>query len=75
MLRGDKVGLRARQEADVPLLHSELYDDVATRSRADPRAAIRAGFTQEGVLRRSAWVNGEFLDETILGRLVTEWSR
>lgn len=31
------MGLRARHEADVPILHSELYDDVATRSRADTR--------------------------------------
>jgi RimJ/RimL family protein N-acetyltransferase len=37
MLCGDKVGLRARHEADVPILHAELYDDVATRSRADSR--------------------------------------
>jgi RimJ/RimL family protein N-acetyltransferase len=37
MLRGDKIGLRARHETDVPVLHSELYDDVATRSRADSR--------------------------------------
>ena len=38
MLRGEKVGLRARREADVAVLHSELYEDVATRSRADSRA-------------------------------------
>lgn len=37
MLRGDKIGLRARWETDVPVLHGELYDDVATRSRADSR--------------------------------------
>jgi RimJ/RimL family protein N-acetyltransferase len=37
MLRGDQIGLRARCEADVPVLQSELYDDVATRSRADSR--------------------------------------
>jgi RimJ/RimL family protein N-acetyltransferase len=37
MLRGDKVGLRARHEADVPILLADLYDDVATRSRADSR--------------------------------------
>jgi RimJ/RimL family protein N-acetyltransferase len=37
MLRGEKVGLRARAEEDVPILHAELYDDVATRSRADGR--------------------------------------
>jgi RimJ/RimL family protein N-acetyltransferase len=37
MLRGGKVGLRARHETDVPILQSELYDDVATRSMADSR--------------------------------------
>lgn len=37
MLPGDKIGLRARHETDVPVLHSELYDDVETRSRADSR--------------------------------------
>lgn len=172
MLRGTKVGLRARHESDVPVLHAELYDDVATRSRADSRpwrpitpdsaaspyavtdpgdraacfsvvslendelageallwgidthnrsahlgislrpvfrsrgfgvdvlrvlcdygftvrglhrlqletladntamirAASRAGFTQEGTLRSSAWVSGEFVDEVIFG-LVAE---
>jgi RimJ/RimL family protein N-acetyltransferase len=37
MLRGDKVGLRARHHTDVPILHAGLYDDVATRSQADSR--------------------------------------
>jgi RimJ/RimL family protein N-acetyltransferase len=37
MLRGMKVGLRGRIEADVAILEAELYDDVATRSRADTR--------------------------------------
>ncbi|WP_232667065.1 GNAT family N-acetyltransferase [Pseudonocardia sp. TRM90224] len=37
MLRGEKIGLRARREADVPILHAELYDDVVIRSRADSR--------------------------------------
>ncbi|GAA0689026.1 hypothetical protein GCM10010193_48950 [Kitasatospora atroaurantiaca] len=37
MLRGEKIGLRARHEVDGPILHAELYDDVATRSRADSR--------------------------------------
>ena len=37
MLRGEKVVLRARDEADVAVLHTELYEDVATRSRADAR--------------------------------------
>lgn len=36
-MQGEKTGLRARQESDVDVLHSELYDDVAMRSRADSR--------------------------------------
>ena len=167
------TGLRARHDSDIPLLHAELYDDVATRVRSDSRpwrpippgpdspyrvtgaddhaacfsvvdlatselagdallwdidlhnrtahigisllpafrgrglgtdavrvlcrygfairglhrlqaetladnnamiqAASRAGFVREGTLRRSAWVNGDFADEVILGHLATEW--
>src|SRR3954447_11295369 len=37
MLYGEKVKLRARLDSDVAVLHSELYDAVATRSRADSR--------------------------------------
>ncbi|MFJ5780205.1 GNAT family N-acetyltransferase [Streptomyces sp. NPDC093094] len=174
MLRGDKVGLRARHEEDVPVLRAELYDDVVNASRAeggpwrpitpgskDPRlvvdeteqrhvpfsvveldggtlvgtatlwgidthnrfahiglglrpscrgkgygadvvavlchygfvvrglhrlqietladnaamlgAAERNGFVREGVLRSSAWVMGEFLDEVVLGLLARDW--
>jgi RimJ/RimL family protein N-acetyltransferase len=38
VLRGEKVYLRARDAADVPVLHRELYDDVEMHSRADGRA-------------------------------------
>ncbi|MEV5576691.1 GNAT family protein [Spirillospora sp. NPDC052269] len=37
MIRGEKIGLRARHADDVPVLHDELYNDVETRSRADTR--------------------------------------
>ncbi|MFJ7274365.1 GNAT family N-acetyltransferase [Kitasatospora sp. NPDC098663] len=37
MIQGLKVALRARHESDVAVLQTELYDDVATRSRADTR--------------------------------------
>ncbi|MEU9993895.1 GNAT family protein [Streptomyces sp. NPDC050848] len=174
MLRGTKVGLRARHEDDIPILRTELYDDVAGSSRAESRpwrpiapgskdsrlvvddkeeghvpfsvveldggtlvgtatlwgidnhhrsahiglgllpsargkgygtdvvavlchygfvvrslqrlqiealidntamlrSAERNGFVREGVLRSSAWVMGEFLDEVLLGLLVHEW--
>lgn len=174
MLIGSKVGLRARHEEDIPVLRTELYDDVVTGSRAegrpwrpvtpgskDPRLVVddtepglvpfsvveldggtlvgtatlwgidthhrsahiglgllpaargkgfgtdvvavlchygfvvrglrrlqietladnaamlhsaeRNGFVREGVLRSSAWVLGEFLDQVVLGLLVEEW--
>ncbi|MFC1411496.1 GNAT family N-acetyltransferase [Streptacidiphilus sp. N1-12] len=174
MLRGDKVGLRARHEDDIPVLLAELYDDVVNSSRAESRpwrpitpgskdsrlvvddqdqahvpfsvveseggtlvgtaslwgidshhrsahiglglrpsargkgygtdvvavlchygfvvrglqrlqietladnnAMLRSaehnGFVREGVLRSSAWVMGEFLDEVLLGLLVQDW--
>jgi RimJ/RimL family protein N-acetyltransferase len=38
MLHGSRIALRARAVEDVDVLHAELYDDVALRSRADPRA-------------------------------------
>jgi RimJ/RimL family protein N-acetyltransferase len=36
MLRGEKTGLRARHEADVPVLHMAFYDDVASQARGNP---------------------------------------
>jgi RimJ/RimL family protein N-acetyltransferase len=37
VLRGEHVALRARHPEDVPVLQAELYEDVATRARADTR--------------------------------------
>ncbi|MFE6866204.1 GNAT family N-acetyltransferase [Kitasatospora sp. NPDC057692] len=37
MLQTSRILLRARHDSDVPVLHTELYDDVVTRSRADTR--------------------------------------
>jgi hypothetical protein len=37
MLKGNKVGLRARHEDDIPVLRAELYDDVVNSSRAEGR--------------------------------------
>ncbi|MER5353093.1 GNAT family protein [Kitasatospora sp. NPDC002551] len=174
MVRGDRIGLRARHEDDIPILRTELYDDVVNSARAegrpwrpitpgskDPRlvgddsnpahvpfsvveleggtlvgtatlwgidthnrcahiglgllpstrgkgygtdvvaalchygfvvrglhrlqvetlsdntamlrAAERNGFVREGVLRSSAWVLGEFLDQVVLGLLARDW--
>ncbi|MFJ5548762.1 GNAT family N-acetyltransferase [Streptomyces sp. NPDC093225] len=174
MLRGTKVGLRARHEDDIPVLRTELYNDVVNAARAeggpwrplspgtkDPRLVVdetapgsvsfsvvelagdtlvgtatlwgidthnrgahiglgllpsargngygtdvvatlchygfvvrglhrlqietladnaamlrsaeRNGFVREGVLRSSAWVLGEFVDEVLLGLLARDW--
>ncbi|MGA2529571.1 MAG: GNAT family protein [Acidimicrobiales bacterium] len=37
------------------------------------RTAEHAGFVREGVLRKAAWVTGEFVDEVLFGMLVDEW--
>ncbi|MFP3986704.1 GNAT family protein [Streptomyces sp. E11-3] len=37
MLRGSKVGLRARHEDDIPILQAELHDDVVHHSRSQNR--------------------------------------
>ncbi|WP_030200286.1 GNAT family N-acetyltransferase [Streptomyces sp. NRRL S-87] len=174
MLSGTKVGLRARHEDDIPVLRTELYNDVVNAARAeggpwrplsptskDPRLVVdetaqgsvafsvvelaggtlvgaatlwgidthnrgahiglgllpsargkgygtdvvaalchygfvvrglhrlqietlsdntamlrsaeRNGFVREGVLRSSAWVLGEFVDEVLLGLLARDW--
>ena len=63
------------------LLSRQLPEDFVHRLQAETlstntamiQAASRAGFTREGTLRRAAWVDGEFADEVILGRLAAEW--
>lgn len=37
MIQGEKIGLRARLDSDIPILHTEVYDDVITWSRAGSR--------------------------------------
>ena len=55
-------------------LHRLQVDTLASNA-AMIRAAERAGFTLEGTLRRAGWVNGEFVDEVILGLLASDWAR
>ncbi len=51
---------------------------LQVETRADNTAMIRAatqvGFAHEGTLRRSAWANGDFADEVILGLVVSDWA-
>jgi ribosomal-protein-serine acetyltransferase len=43
-----------------------------TRSRA---VAERLGFTQEGVLRQSQLLNGQYIDIVLYGMLKSEWEK
>ena len=50
-----------------------LQIETLSDNAAMLRSAERNGFVREGVLRSSAWVMGEFLDEVLLGLLAQEW--
>ena len=50
-----------------------LQIETLADNEAMLRAAESNGFVREGVLRSSAWVMGEFLDEVMLGLLSEEW--
>ncbi|MEV8634233.1 GNAT family protein [Streptosporangium sp. NPDC051023] len=50
-----------------------LQIETLSDNAAMLRSAERNGFLREGVLRSSAWVMGEFLDEVLLGLLVQDW--
>lgn len=49
-----------------------LRIETPTDNAAMPPSAERDGLVREGVLRSSAWVRGEFLDEVLLGLLVQD---
>ncbi|MEV7117368.1 GNAT family N-acetyltransferase [Kitasatospora griseola] len=51
-----------------------LQVDTLADNHAMIRAAERNGFVREGVLRSSAWVMGEFLDQVLLGLLARDWT-
>lgn len=55
-------------------LHRLQVDTLADNT-AMLRSAERNGFVREGVLRSSAWVLGEFVDEVLLGLLVEDWKQ
>jgi len=56
MPRGGVVGLRARQEADVPILDADPYADVETRPRAgQPDVGAAAARFERGPRARSTF--------------------
>ncbi len=52
---------------------NRLQVDTLSDNEGMLLAAARAGFTREGQLRQSGWVNGAFVDEVVLGQLASEW--
>ncbi|MFI5829183.1 GNAT family N-acetyltransferase [Streptomyces sp. NPDC051578] len=50
-----------------------LQIETLSDNTAMLRSAERNGFVREGVLRSSAWVMGEFMDEVLLGLLARDW--
>lgn len=71
-LGADIVKVLCRYGFEIRGLHRLQVETLADNA-AMINAANRAGFVQEATLRRSAWVNGEFADEVILGLLADEW--
>jgi RimJ/RimL family protein N-acetyltransferase len=69
----DIVRVLCRYGFEIRGLHRLQIETLADNA-AMINAAKRAGFSEEGRLRRSAWVNGEFADEVIFGLLADEWS-
>lgn len=69
---GEVVRLLCRYGFELRGLHrlqlETLTDNVAMR-----KAAATAGFSEEGVLRGSAWLAGGYVDEVIYGLLADEW--
>jgi RimJ/RimL family protein N-acetyltransferase len=71
-LGADAVRVLCRYGFAIRGLHRLQAETLATNT-AMIQAANRAGFTREGSRRRAAWVDGEFIDEVILGLLAAEW--
>lgn len=68
----DAVGVLCRYAFVIRGLH-RLQAETMADNYAMINAAKRNGFLEEGLLRRSEWVNGEFSDLVILGLLADEW--
>ena len=68
----DVVRVLCRYGFAVRGLH-RLQVETLADNHAMIAAATRAGFVAEGTRRGTAWVDGSFMDEVILGQLAPEW--
>lgn len=71
-LATDAVRVLCRYGFAIRGLH-RLQAETLADNDAMIEVASRCGFTREGTLRRSMWVNGDFADVVILGLLAAEW--
>lgn len=69
---GEALQLLCRYAFEIRGLHRLQLETLADNA-AMVGTARAAGFTQEGVLRGSAWVSGRFHDEVIFGLLADDW--
>ncbi|MFD5896380.1 MULTISPECIES: GNAT family N-acetyltransferase [unclassified Streptomyces] len=69
----DAVAVLCHYGFTVRGLH-RLQIETLSDNTAMLRSAERNGFVREGVLRSSAWVMGEFLDDVLLGLLAPDWT-
>ena len=68
----DVVRVLCRYGFAVRGLH-RLQVETLADNHAIIAAASHAGFMPEGTLRGSAWVDGGFADEVVLGQLASDW--
>jgi RimJ/RimL family protein N-acetyltransferase len=52
-----------------------LQMETLADNKAMLQSAERVGYVREGTLRHSAWVDGAFVDQVVLGLLAGEWNR
>jgi RimJ/RimL family protein N-acetyltransferase len=52
---------------------NRLQLETKTSNEAMIRAATKAGFLREGVLRQASWSLGRFCDEAVMGLLASDW--
>jgi RimJ/RimL family protein N-acetyltransferase len=67
----DVVAVLCRYAFAILGLH-RLQIETLVDNMAMQRAAMHSGFVVEGMLRQSAWVDSEFVDEVVLGLLATD---
>jgi len=70
----DAVRVLCRYGFAILGLHRLQVDTLADND-AMIAVAAQAGFSAEGTLRGTAWVDGQFVDEVVLGQLSSEWKR